>query len=167
MHPSEPSRIFNAVRFTSVIAVIASALASILMYVVGAIKVGLAFHSYFGGPLFEDGSESFASGAAITYVVQALDAFLIAIVLMIFGGGVFNLFIRELPTRQRNLFNIRSIAELKGILAELVIVILMVKFLEESLRARGAYSWEMLTLPVGVLLIAVAVRLLQFKRYES
>jgi hypothetical protein len=49
------------------------------------------------------------------------------------------------------------------LLAELVVVILMVKFLEEALHSRGGYQWDIVILPLGVLLIAIAVRVLRFR----
>jgi hypothetical protein len=52
------------------------------------------------------------------------------------------------------------------LLAELVIVILMVKFLEEALHSRDGYQWDIVLLPVGVLLIAIAVRVLGLKDYD-
>ena len=62
--------------------------------------------------------------------------------------------------------NVRSISELKSILAELVIIILMVKFLEEALKNLGGYQWEMLILPVGVFLLALAIRILKLRDHE-
>ena len=58
---------------------------------------------------------------------------------------------------------ISSVAQLKSTLAELVIIILMVKFLESALRNFGGYDWEMLILPVGVLMLAASVRVLNLK----
>jgi len=106
-----------------------------------------------------------AAGAnvAIVHLVQAIDAFLIAIGLMIFGGGIYNLFVHQIPEGQRKLFGIQSIAHLKSLLAELVVVILIVKFLEEALHNDASYHWDILVLPMGVLLIALSVRVLRFK----
>jgi hypothetical protein len=41
-----------------------------------------------------------------------------------------------------------------------VVMILTVKFLEEALHSSDGYEWAMVILPVGVLLIAFAVRVL-------
>lgn len=103
---------------------------------------------------------------AIAYVVQAIDAFLIALVLMIFGGGIYNLFIHTVAGDQpgeKPLTQIKSISQLKTILAELVIIILMVKFLEVALKSLGSYQWEILMLPMGVLMLAIAIRILKLK----
>lgn len=151
----------------SLIAVIASGFGSLLMYVIGAVKVYRAYVSYF--LLKPEGGSLSLAGAnlAISYLVQAIDAFLIALVLMIFGGGIYNLFVRavdEAEHQTHKLFRIRSIGELKRILAELVIIILMVKFLETALSSPGGYHWQMLVLPAGVLMLAAAVKILNLRK---
>jgi uncharacterized membrane protein YqhA len=153
-------------RYASIIAVVASALGSLLMFVIGGVKVFLAYSSYLGAALAEGGGMKDSANVAIDYMVQAIDAFLIAVVLMIFGGGIFNLFIREISSPEpgaKHIVEIRKISQLKRVLAELVIVILMVKFLEEALHNLGSYRWEMLILPAAVLMMAIAVRVLRLK----
>jgi uncharacterized membrane protein YqhA len=156
-------RRLGRISYVSVIAVVASAFGALLMFVIGAVKVVRAYQTYFAENPFALSATAKGANAAITYLVQAIDAFLIAIVLMIFGGGIYNLFIHAVSERQRHLFGIRSIAHLKSLLAELVIVILMVKFLEEALHSSGSYGWDILILPVSVILFAVAVRVLRLR----
>jgi uncharacterized membrane protein YqhA len=88
------------VRYISIIAVIASGLGALLMFVIGAVKVARAYKTYFTENLLSGAAALEGANAAITYLVQALDAFLIAIGLMIFGGGIYNLFIRAVPAEQ-------------------------------------------------------------------
>lgn len=150
-------------RFVSVIAVVASGFGSLLMFIIGASKVYRAYMEYVSQSIFTGAGIAAGANIAIVYLVQALDAFLIGIGLMIFGGGIYNLFVHTIPKGQRGVFGIQSIAHLKSLLAELVVVILIVKFLEEALHSEGGYQWNVLVLPAGVLLIAIAVRILQLK----
>lgn len=155
----------DRIRYISLIAVLASALGSLLMFLVGANKVWLAYSAY-AASLLEGMPPGEAGNLAIAFVVQAIDAFLIALVLLIFGLGVYSLFVHELKADRpetRSWTGIRSISQLKTILAELVIIILMVKFLESALRSTGSYEWELLLLPAGVLMLAGAVKLLGLK----
>ena len=157
---------FGHIRYASIIAVIASAFGSLLMYVIGAVKVYRAYVSYFMLEPQERLSPLPGADVAITFLVQAIDAFLIALVLMIFGGGIYNLFIRAVDVAEQQshkLFRIRSIGELKRILAELVIIILMVKFLETALSSPDGYHWQMLVLPAGVLMLAAAVKVINIR----
>ncbi len=59
------------------------------------------------------------------------------------------------------LFEIKSITDLKRILAELIIIILMVKFLEEALVDMAHFRWEDLALAASILLLAASVRILK------
>jgi len=154
------------VRLISIIAVVSSGFGSLLMFVIGAMKVYRAYVTYLGADLLRAPVPNESANLAIALVVQAIDAFLIALVLLIFGKGIYNLFVHEVEAgsaKTKGWSNINSIAQLKGILAELVIIILMVKFLESALRTFGGYDWEMLILPAGVLMLAGAVRVLELK----
>ena len=154
------------IRLISVIAVVASGFGSLLMFVIGAVKVIKAYATYLGpGPPTQTVPNEPAN-VAIALVVQAIDAFLIALVLLIFANGVYNLFVNEVDVdkpKSKGWSTISSVPQLKSTLAELVIIILMVKFLESALRSFGGYSWEMLILPLGVLMLAASVRVLNLK----
>ena len=159
-------RKLDRIRLISVIAVVASGFGSLLMFIIGAVKVFRAYMVYFEEGLFSQVTSDPATNVAIALVIQAIDLFLIAVVLLIFGAGIYSLFVHELdPARPevKSWTRIRSISQLKSILAELVIIILMVKFLESALRTFGSYTWEILVLPAGVLMFAAAVRLLNLK----
>ncbi len=154
------------IRMISIIAVVASGFGSLLMFVIGAVKVFRAYVTYLGPDLLTKQAPNESANLAIALVVQAIDAFLIALVLLIFGKGIYSLFVHELDDDQpkvKGWLGIQSISHLKAILAELVIIILMVKFLESALRTFGGYQWEMLILPLGVLMLAGAVRLLELR----
>ena len=157
-------KVFAHFRKVSIIAVVASVLGSFLMFLIGAVKVFRAYQSYFPGELTIDTGPMRGANLSIAYLVQAVDAFLIALILMIFGSGVFNLFVRSDSAdgqRSSKLFQIHSIAELKRILAEMIVIILMVKFLESALINMEGFRWEALVLPGAILLLAAAVRVLK------
>lgn len=156
----------SRLRYFSFIAVIASGLGSVLMFIIGAIKTARAYLSYFSSGFTEQGSAS--ASIAIAYLIQAIDAFLIGLVLMIFSGGIYNLFIHRLDssiTEANNWLRVRSIAQLKRILAQLVILVLFVKFLEVALKnVLTSYSWEMLILPLGIVMLALALKLIELEK---
>ena len=129
MQPDKLEKTVSYARFISIIAVIASGFGSLLMYLIGAVKVVRAYTSFFIGDEVSGTAPLVGANVSIAYLIQAIDAFLIAVVLMIFGGGIYNLFVRPMTEDQSavHLFtNIQSISELKSIIAELVIIILMV-----------------------------------------
>jgi uncharacterized membrane protein YqhA len=155
-------------RYVSLIAVIASGMASVLMFVIGAFKVHGAYKSYFRDMIIDTTAASEAANVAITFLIQAVDAFLIGLVFLIFSGGIYYLYVRHIEVRQPEVSNwikINNIGELKNILAELVIIILFVKFLEDVLKTGIAeYEWQMLVLPAGILMLAISLKLLELKK---
>ncbi|WP_455201639.1 YqhA family protein [Kaarinaea lacus] len=156
------------VRYLTIIAVISTLFGSLLMFVLGATKTVRAYIAYFGKPFEPDNPERMkAADQATAHLIQSIDAFLIALVLMIFAVGVYKLFIRENKPTESPVFawiKINSVQQLKGILVELVVVILFVKFLEVALVKLGSLEWEMLVLPVAILLLALSVKFLEFKQ---
>jgi uncharacterized membrane protein YqhA len=158
----------NRLRYISLIAVIASGLGSILMFLIGAIKTGWAYLAYFSGGITHQ--PDLSAKQAITYMIQAIDIFLIGLVLMIFAGGIYNLFIRRLESDSAGINNwvkVTSITQLKRILIELVIVILFVKTLEGALVIEpGGYKWENLVLPLGILMLALALKFMGLKKQD-
>ena len=159
-------KFFARFQKVSIIAVIASGLGSLLMFIMGAVKLARAYASYFS-PVVETGhfSQSAAS-QSITYVVQAIDAFLIAMVLLVFSSGVFSLFVSSKPVTEMHSsrrFGISSLGELKRSLAELIVIVLMVKFLEEALVTADSFDWFTLVLPASILALAASVRVIRLQ----
>ncbi len=159
-------RLFTHFTKVSVIAVLASTLGSVLMFLIGAVKVARAYDAYFLMDIAGGASGQSSVALSIAYLIQSIDAFLIALVLIIFGYGVFILFVADAATRERGLaagFKIGSISELKKILADMIVIILMVKYLELVLTSPPGFDWPMLVLPASILLLAAAVRILKME----
>jgi hypothetical protein len=53
------------------------------------------------------------------------------------------------------------VSQLKGILSEVVIVVLIVIFARVVVEANGHMQWSMLVLPASILMIAVALRMIE------
>ncbi len=158
--------LFSHFRKVSIIAVLASMLGSLLMFIIGAVKVARAYDAYLLMEIEPDVSLKIKAGMAIAYLVQAIDAFLIALILMIFGYGIYVLFIANKEARDRaesTSFKISNIGELKKILADMIVIILMVKFLEFALTNTAGFDWTALILPGSILLLAGAVRVLKLE----
>jgi len=154
----------HRLKYVSLTAVIASGLGSILMFVIGAIKTGLAYLAMFPRDNFHFDS---SSKQAITYIIQAIDAFLIGLVLMIFSGAIYKLFIHSSETASTKIdgwVKITSIGQLKRSLIELVLVIMFVKALEGGLTIEpSSFIWENLVLPLAILVMALALKFMDFK----
>jgi len=163
---------FNLFRHISWIAIICSMLASLLLFFMGATKTYSAFAIFM---LNQVPPESLAhldtTDIAISYLIKSLDTFLIAFVLFIFSHGVFTLFISDKSNaaksdQQTNKSTVLSwiktpnIGHLKNILAEVIIIILFVKFLELVLVNFDSIGWDILVLPVSILLLSIGLKVL-------
>lgn len=163
-------RIVVGSRIFTIIAVVSSLAASILMFFLGLYNVYEAFRY---GLSAEPTEEAPFGTSAVISVIESLDRFLIAIVLLYFAYGVYSLFIHpkegeeelSLPAGLR----IRQIGQLKQVVAEVIIVILFVLFLRVALETFRGPHIEMslpriatfLLLPLSTMLLAIALRLVE------
>jgi uncharacterized membrane protein YqhA len=98
-------------------------------------------------------------------VLEAVDAFLFGIVLVIFAYGIAIGFVFTLPqgygARLPIWMKVGGVGQLKATLAEVVIVVLIVIFARIVVEANGQLQWSMLVLPASILMISVALRMIE------
>jgi uncharacterized membrane protein YqhA len=133
-------------------------LGSLLMFLQGGFYLYEAWHT-----LMTPGE---ASERAVTVpVLEAVDAFLFGIVLVIFAYGIAIGFVFALPEgygrRLPNWMKVEGVGQLKATLAEVVIVVLIVIFARVVVEANGVFQWSMLVLPASIFLIALALRMIE------
>ena len=165
-------KMLNMVRFVSWISIVSSLLGAVVMFYVGAGKTILAVkHVVLGKDPAGDSLTAMTKGDfATVYVLKSLDSFLIGFVLLIFAYGIFCLFMREEKESSipgYDWIRVLSIRQLKAILAEAMIIILFVKFLEIVLTHVAALNWEILILPFSILLLSIALRLVDLAGEED
>jgi len=163
---------FNIFRFISWIAIICSLLGSVLLFIVGAMQTYSAFTTVIFGQITNKSLSHLAtSEVATTYLIKSLDTFLIALVLFIFAHGVFTLFISDKKVAKKTSvlkwISTPNIGRLKSILGEVIVIILFVKFLELILINLTNLKWEILILPIAILMLAVSLKFLGLGREEK
>lgn len=163
-------RIVVGSRFLTFTAVIGSLAGSLLMFLLGLYNIYEAFWS--GLAVHDTEPGQFGTGAVIS-VIEGLDRFLIAIVLLYFAYGVYSLFIH--PGEPEGKFalpdwlRVKQIGQLKQVVAEVIVVVLFVLFLRVALQAYRSgnvpLSWQEIAslglLPVSIVLLALALRLVE------
>jgi len=80
-----------------------------------------------------------------------------------FAIGIYKLFIDSEAHEKHTMLvwiKISNINQLKKVLAEVIIVILFVKFLETVIVNIDSMTWELLILPIAILLLAAGLKLL-------
>ena len=150
-------RLVLSLRWITLVAALGAAIGAVLMFGVGGAKLAHAFG--FG----ETGGLSVAA-----LVMQAADAFLFGLVLVVFAYAIAFGFAFDLPEGARarlpRWMRVDGIAEIKITLIEVILVYLVVDFVTDTVELETQVSWDMLVKPVAVLFIAGALRLIETKR---
>ena len=121
-------------RYVTLLAVILSIVASFFLMILGSWEIVQAIFYY--NPLFDS---SISSNNMLLYkIISSIDLFLIAIVLIIFGFGIYELFVSEIDFTDskfnQSTLKIRDLDQLKNKIIKVIIIVLIVKFFERVLK---------------------------------
>jgi uncharacterized membrane protein YqhA len=100
---------------------------------------------------------------ALPRLVGAVDLGLLSAVFLIFGLGLFELFIQKLDLPMESVLTVESLADLKGKLGQVIVMILVVKFFEKALAFKPKEALDFLLFAGGVALLAGALWLTKAK----
>lgn len=121
-------------RFIVLIAVILSIISSVSLFLLGGWDIIQATIN--NNPLFNQ--EVNTNNDLLFKIISSIDLFLIGIVLLIFGFGVYELFISEIDFAKGKFadstLKINSLDQLKNKIIKVVIIVLIVKFFEKVLK---------------------------------
>lgn len=95
--------------------------------------------------------------AALPKLVGAVDLALLAAVFLLFGLGLFELFLRKLDLPLENVLAVESLSDLKEKLGQVVVMILVVKFFEKALALKPEAALDFLLFAAGVAFLALAL----------
>ncbi len=153
-----------SVRLVVLVPVVASLAAALaIIYMAAVDTVGLLGHAthYAQAGVTAEGQAGMRL-TAVTHVVEIVDGFLLAAFLIIFGLGLYELFISKIEAAQGTAFaesilHVRSLDDLKGKLAQVVLIMLVVKFFEHSVAVKPASPYELVLAAGAVALIGLAL----------
>jgi len=153
-------------RYLSLIAIVCSLIGSLVLFFVGIWETVTALRIVIFDYTPAHLEHMAFTDRATTFLLKSLDTFLIALVLMIFAKGVYGLFISDSIEKKDGVFKwikIPNIGHLKNILAEVIIIILFVIFLEVIFENIDNLKWEFLILPVSILILSLGLKFLSLK----
>ncbi len=143
------------------LAVISSIISAVVLVIMGTYDVYLILKEFPGA--FSDTAhfEKFHR-EAITHIIGAVDAFLITTVLLIFGIGLYELFISRIDhidsdTQSAQILAIHSLDQLKEKLGKVIVMVLVVTFFKYALEMKYKDIQDLLYLAIGILLVALAL----------
>jgi uncharacterized membrane protein YqhA len=154
-------RLLLQLRWLAVAIALFSALNAVAMVVVGVVRAISAYVVILEGPPWTD------EDRPGLMLAESIDAFLIAMVFVVFSIGTTTLFLvrneRELesvPAWMR----VHDLAELKFLVWEAILAALVVASVAGELGVVGERSWTMLVLPVATLILAAGLYLTRRSR---
>ena len=141
-----------SVRYITILAVILSIIAAFTLIILGSWDIVEAVIFY--NPLLD---ESISNNNDLLFkIISAIDLFLIGIVLLIFGFGIYELFVSEIDFANakftESTLKIRDLDQLKNKIIKVVIIVLIVKFFEKVLK----FS-ENFTTPMDILYFSLSI----------
>jgi uncharacterized membrane protein YqhA len=154
-------------RLVVLVAVLASLAVSMIMFYVASVDayqlVGQALE-YHVQAAHDAAARLELRTMIVAHVVEIVDGYLLAAIMLIFGLGLYELFISRIDVAEKSdlasrVLLIRSLDDLKDRLAKVVLLILVVKFFEYALHLQVHKAHELLYLAGGIVLVAAALYL--------
>ena len=147
-------------------AVIASLLSAIGMFYIASIDAYymLSHLFHYADPAMTNEARVALRAETVTHVVEIVDGYLLATVLLIFGLGLYELFISKIDMAANNehasrVLLITSLDDLKARLAKVVLMILVVRYFEHALSMTFDSATDLLLFAAGIALLGLALYL--------
>ena len=148
-------------RYIILTGVISSVTASIVLFVVGSWEIIETIYVQFNNLL---NHEPFHRQLLVG-IISGIDLYLIGVVLMIFGFGIYELFISKIDIARSNIditiLEIENLDELKQKIIKVIIMVLIVSFFERVLEMEYENPTQMLYFALSILAISIGVYLVR------
>ena len=162
-------RIFESglwnMRFVVLFAVVFSSIACLVLFFLGSFEIG---HVIYEELFHFTDVESMHKGLLIKFI-EAIDLYLIGVVLLIFSFGIYELFISKIDIARLDdsvsILEIENLDELKNKIIKVIIMVLIVSFFSKILQSSEEYDTplEMLYFALSILALSVGVYLIKIK----
>lgn len=147
-------------RFFVLLAVIFSMLGGIALFIVSSIDIwdviSNIIHTYLNHLHPEKFHEVIVGG-----IIGAVDLYLMAVVMFIFGFGLYELFISEIDVAKRRgvskILEIHSLDELKDKLGKVIVMVLIVNFFQRVLFTEYNGALDLVYFAGSILALALAI----------
>ena len=157
-------RIFEATlwntRFFVLFAVVFSIFGGIALFIVGSVDIfsviGNIITTYLSGAHPERFHEDIVGG-----LIGAVDLYLMAVVMFIFGFGLYELFISEVEIAKKEgvskILEVHSLDELKDKLGKVIVMVLIVNFFQRVLYTEYQGAIDLIYFAGSILALALAL----------
>lgn len=151
-------------RFVILSAVVGSLFAGFAIFYMATVDVVyLVMHAVHYADLADDARKTLHD-STVTHIVEVVDGYLLATVMLIFSLGLYELFISDIgqahgSKASSKMLVINSLDDLKSRLAKVILMILIVTLFENALNMKLTAPIDLLYLGASIALIALALYL--------
>ncbi|WP_418180959.1 YqhA family protein [Aliarcobacter lanthieri] len=147
-------------RFIVIFAVIFGFLGAVILFIVASIDVinvaKFVITTFLEGAHPEHFHEDIVAG-----IIGAVDLYLIAVVLLIFAFGIYELFISKIDeantSDENSILNISSLDQLKDKIAKVIIMVLVVNYFQRVIHTKYETPLELLYFALAIVALAVGL----------
>jgi len=148
-------------RLFTMLAVIFSLFGAVILFIVASLDIWNVMVLIYNMIVFHTHPEHLHEDV-VANIIGAIDLYLIAIVLLIFSLGVYELFISKIDEAEAagkgsGVLQIHSLDQLKDKIAKVIIMVLVVNFFQRVLHTDYTGALEMLYFAGSILLLALAL----------
>lgn len=148
-------------RLFIILAVVFGLIGAVILFIVASVDIfevlTYTFKVYTNGLHPADFHE-----VIVSKIIGAVDLYLIAIVMLIFAFGIYELFISKIEVAENketgnNILAISSLDQLKDKIAKVIIMVLVVGFFQRVLHMKYTSALEMLYFAVSIMVLAIGL----------
>jgi uncharacterized membrane protein YqhA len=151
-------------RFVIIAAVIGSLLSGFAIFYMATVDVVyLLMHTlHYADSSMADEARKAVHDSTVSHIVEVVDGYLLATVMLIFSLGLYELFISDIDQAHgskasSSILVVRSLDDLKSRLAKVILMILIVTLFEQAINMRIATPLDLVYLGASIALIALAL----------
>lgn len=156
-------------RFIVVIAVVASMAAAIAVFWITTVDVWYAVTHIlnYADPTLSAEARRALHEDTVTHVVEVVDGYLLAIVMLIFALGMYELFVSDIDDARGSrtsskILLIETLDDLKSRLAKVILMILIVSLFEHAVKMQMETPLDLLAFGGAIALVGLALYLTHF-----
>ncbi|GER45364.1 hypothetical protein STAS_22298 [Striga asiatica] len=149
-------RVIFDFRFLALLAIGGSLAGSLLCFLNGCVYIFDAYKVYWSSCV-----KGIHTGKMVLRLVEAIDVYLAGTVMLIFGMGLYGLFISNVPPNERpKWMKISSLDELKTKVGHVIVMILLVKMFERSKMVTITTGLDLLSYSICIFLSSASLYIL-------
>lgn len=159
------SALWNS-RFVIIAAVVGSLLAGFAIFYMATVDVFLLFsHAlHYADSTMTDEARKALHDSTVSHIVEVVDGYLLATVMLIFSLGMYELFISDIDQAHGSkssskILVINNLDDLKSRLAKVILMILIVTLFEDAINMKLTEPLDLVYLGASIALIALALYL--------